>query len=311
MTTITPALVKDLREKTGAGMMDCKAALVETKGDIEAAIDWLRSKGILKAAKKSSRIAAEGLIGVAGTRTAAAVVEVNSETDFVARNAQFQEMVRDIAQHALEAGGDIAKLLAMPFKGKKITTEQHIIEMVATIGENMTLRRTARLEVGQGVVSSYVHNQVVPGLGKIGVLVALESPGKDGEALNELGRMIAMHVAAVNPIALDYASVPADVLAREKAILAEKNQGKPAAVLEKIFASAMKSFAKDNCLVDQVWVHDGSKTVMQAAKEMEGRVGGPIKIAAYVRFALGEGIEKKAEDFAAEVAKTMEGSKKA
>ena len=270
MTAITAALVKELREKSGAGMMDCKTALTKTDGNIEAAIDWLRTKGILKAAKKSSRLAAEGLIGVASAGKAAAVVEVNSETDFVARNAQFQEMVTDIAQHALKAGGDITKLLAMPFKDKKLSTEQHIVEMVATIGENMTLRRTARLEVKNGVVSSYVHAHVVPGLGTIGVLVALESTGKDTAALDEIGRMLAMHIAAVSPIALDYAGVPADVLAREKAILAEKNQGKPDAVLEKIFASAMKSYAKEFCLVDQALSQDPSKSVSQAVKEYEG-----------------------------------------
>lgn len=310
MSTVTAQLVKELREKSGAGMVDCKTALVETNGDVEAAIDWLRKKGLAKAAKKSSRIAAEGLIGLASGPNAAAVVEVNSETDFVARNAQFQELVRDIATLALTADGDLAKLLATTYPGKAISTEDHVKELIATIGENMSVRRTAKLSVTSGVVASYIHNQVVPGAGKIGVLVALESDGKDKDALGELGRMIAMHVAAVSPVALDLASVPADVIAREKAILADKNQGKPEAVLEKIFASAMKSYAKDNCLIDQVWVHDGAKSVSQAIKEHEGKVGGPIKLAAFVRYALGEGIDKKTDDFAAEVAKTMQGAGK-
>jgi elongation factor Ts len=310
MSTVTAQLVKELREKSGAGMVDCKTALVETNGDVEAAIDWLRKKGLAKAAKKSSRIAAEGLIGLASGPNAAAVVEVNSETDFVARNAQFQELVRDISTLALKADGELSKLLASTYPGKAISTEDHVKELIATIGENMSVRRTAKLSVKSGVVASYIHNQVVPGAGKIGVLVALESEGKDKDALGELGRMVAMHVAAVSPVALDLASVPADVIAREKAILADKNQGKPEAVLEKIFASAMKSYAKDNCLIDQVWVHDGAKSVSQAIKEHEGKVGGPIKLAAFVRYALGEGIDKKTDDFAAEVAKTMQGASK-
>lgn len=301
MTTITASMVKDLRERTGAGMMDCKQALGQTGGDIEAAIDWLRTKGLAKAAKKSGRVAAEGLVGIATAGKRGAVVEVNSETDFVARNEQFQDMVRTITGLGLASGGDVAKLAAATYPGKSLPVEDQIREMIATIGENMALRRTVLLEVADGVVGEYVHGKIADGLGKIGVLVALESKGKTDE-LASLGRMIAMHVAASNPVALDLASVPADVLEREKAILAEKNQGKPPQVLEKIMASALKSYAKEHCLLDQPFIHDPSKSVAQAVKEAEGKVGGPIALKAFVRFALGEGIEKKEEDFAAEVA---------
>ena len=308
--TITASMVKELRDRTGAGMMDCKTALNETGGDIEAAIDWLRKKGLSKAAKKADRVAAEGLIGIAVAGTTGALVEVNSETDFVARNAQFQDMVAAIAGAALKAGGDTATLLAMPYPGKKLSMEDHVREMVATIGENMSVRRTAALSVKAGVVASYVHNQVAAGLGKIGVLVALESSGKNADELNALGRMIAMHVAATNPVALDLAGVPPAMIEREKAILADKNQGKKPEVLEKIFQSSLKTFAKDNCLIDQPFIHDASKSVSQVVKESEGKVGGPIKVTGFARYALGEGIEKKQEDFAAEVAKTVAESKK-
>jgi elongation factor Ts len=300
--TISANQVKELREKTGAGMMDCKAALSETKGDIEAAIDWLRKKGLSKAAKKAGRVAAEGLVGLEAPGKTGALVEVNSETDFVARNEQFQEMVLKIASLAAKAKGDVDKLLAMTYPGKRMTVEEQVKEMVATIGENMHLRRTAALEVKKGVVGAYIHSQVAPGLGKIGVLVALESDGKNAEELASLGRLIAMHVAAANPIALNLEGVPADTLEREKAILADKNKGKPPQVLEKIVTSGLKSYAKENCLLDQSYIHDPSKSVTQALKEAEGKVGGPIKLTGYVRYALGEGIEKKEDDFAAEVA---------
>jgi elongation factor Ts len=300
--TISASLVKELRDKTGAGMMDCKTALSESKGDIEAAVDWLRKKGLSKAAKKAGRIAAEGLIGIDAKGKKGAVVEVNSETDFVARNEQFQDMVLKIASLAGKAEGDVEKLLAMTFPGKKITVDEYVKEMIATIGENMSVRRTATLKVGKGVVGSYMHNQAAPGLGKIGVLVALESAGKNTEELETLGRMIAMHIAATNPVALDLDGVPAETLEREKAILADKNKGKPPQVLEKIIASGLKSYAKENCLLDQAYIHDPSKSVSQVLKEAEGKVGAPVKITGYVRYALGEGIEKKEDDFAAEVA---------
>jgi elongation factor Ts len=300
--TISASLVKELREKTGAGMMDCKSALTETKGDIESAVDWLRKKGLAKAAKKAGRVAAEGLVGIAISGKTGAVVEVNSETDFVARNEQFQDMVLKIASLADKAKGDVAKLLAMTYPGKKTTVEEHVKEMIATIGENMTVRRTATLEVPKGVVGSYMHNQIAPDLGKIGVMVALESDGKNAEELAALARMLSMHVAATNPVALDLDGVPPETLEREKAILADKNKGKPPQVLEKIVASGLKSYAKEYCLLDQAYIHDPSKSVTQALKEAEGKVGGPVKIAGFLRYALGEGIEKKEEDFAAEVA---------
>lgn len=308
MTAISASLVKELRERTGAGMMDCKAALTETGGDIEAAIDWLRTKGLAKAAKKAGRTAAEGLVAIQALGTVGALVEVNAETDFVARNEQFQDMVQNIVSLAAAAKGDVQKLLAAKYPGKSATVDEVVKEAVATIGENMSVRRTATLEVPHGAVASYVHNQVAPGLGKIGVLVALESIGKNSDELGQLARNIAMHVAATNPIALDIAGVPAEVLEREKAILAEKNQGKKPDVLEKIFQSSLKSFAKEHCLLDQAYIHDGSKSVAQALKDSEGKAGGSIKIAGYVRYALGEGIEKQADDFAEEVKKAAGGA---
>lgn len=306
MAEITAGMVKDLREKTGAGMMDCKQALAATSGDMEAAVDWLRAKGLSKAAKKSGRVAAEGLVGVATSGSKAAVVEVNSETDFVARNEAFQKMVGEIAKLSLSADGSTEKLKTMKFPGSAHDVAAYVAEQVATIGENMTVRRTATLSVASGVVASYIHNQAAPGLGKIGVLVALESTGKADELAN-LGRLIAMHVAATNPVAMDIDGIPADVLEREKAILAEKNAGKPANVMEKIIASGIKSYAKEVCLLEQAYVHDGGKTVAQAVKEAEGKVGAPVSLKGFIRYQLGDGIEKQADDFAAEVAKAASG----
>ena len=306
MTTITAADVKKLRDMTGAGMMDCKTALTEVSGDIEAAVDWLRKKGLSKAAKKSGRIAADGLIGIVAKGHTGAVVEVNSETDFVARNDQFQGLVRDVTGLAPAAKGDLAMLLAATYPGTKNSVETHVKEMIATIGENMSVRRTAAVSVKEGVVADYVHSRVADGLGKIGVLVALESAG-DAPSLFELGRMIAMHVAAANPIALELAAVPADVLAREKAILEEKNQGKKPEMMEKIIAGGLKAYAKENCLLEQSYIHDTTKTVAQAVKEAEGKVGAPVKVASFVRYALGEGIDKKEEDFGEEVRKLASG----
>ncbi len=302
MSEITAGMVKDLREKTGVGMMDCKAALAATKGDMDAAVDWLRAKGLAKAAKKSSRIAAEGLVGVTVKGTMGAAVEVNSETDFVARNEKFQAMVADITKLALAAGGDTEKLKAMKFPGSPHTIAGYVTDMVATIGENLAVRRTAALSVKDGVISSYVHNQAAPGMGKIGVLVALESTGNK-EELAQFGRMLAMHVAATNPVAMDISGVPAETLAREKAILEEKNAGKPANVLEKIVASGVKTYAKENCLLEQIYVHDAAKTVTQAIAEAGNKAGAAVKLTGYIRMQLGEGIDKKDDDFAAEVAK--------
>jgi elongation factor Ts len=306
MAEITAAMVKDLRERTGVGMMDCKAALAATKGDMNAAVDWLRAKGLAKAAKKSTRVAAEGLIGLAVEGTTGALVEVNSETDFVARNEKFQAMVGEIAKLALTASGDLERLKTARYPGGTHAVAEFVAEMVASIGENMTVRRTAVLTVGQGAIGSYVHNQVAPGMGKIGVIVGIESSG-NREELVQFGRMLAMHIAATNPVAMDLAGVPAETLEREKAILEEKNAGKPANVLEKIVASGLKSYAKENCLLEQAYVHDGSKTVAQAIGEAGQKAGAPINVTGYVRMQLGEGIAKAEDDFAAEVAKAAAG----
>ena len=306
MADITAAMVKNLRDKTGVGMMDCKAALVATDGDMDAAVDWLRAKGLAKAAKKSTRVAAEGLIGIAVQGIKGAVVEVNSETDFVSRNEKFQAMVGEIAKLAVTVDGNLEKLKTARYPGSPHAVAEFVAEMVAAIGENMTVRRTTALSVGQGVIGSYVHNQAAPGMGKIGVIVALESAGKS-EELAAFGRMLAMHVAATNPVAMDLAGVPAETLAREKAILEEKNAGKPANVMEKIVASGLKTYAKENCLLEQAYVHDGTKTVTQAIGEADQKAGAPIKVVGYARMQLGEGIEKAEDDFAAEVAKAAGG----
>jgi len=301
MATITAAMVKDLRESTGAGMMDCKAALTETAGDMQAAQDWLRKKGLSKAAKKAGRVAAEGLIGALTAGTKGVVVEVNSETDFVARNGQFQGLVKMIAQVALHNSADVEKIKAA--KVGSVTIETAIADAISTIGENMTLRRAASLEVAEGVVSSYVHGAVIEGAGKMGVIVALESAGKTDE-LSQLGRQLAMHVAAANPQALEPAGLDPELVKREKDVLADKyrQQGKPENVIQKIVESGLKTYYKEVCLLEQAFIHDDGKSVAQAVKEAEGKVGAPIKIAGFVRYALGEGIEREDKDFAAEVA---------
>jgi elongation factor Ts len=301
MATISAGMVKELRESTGAGMMDCKAALTETAGDMTAAQDWLRKKGLSKAAKKAGRVAAEGLIGAVTSGTKGVVVEVNSETAFVARNEQFQGLVKMVAQVALKTGPDVEAIKAA--KVGDATVETAISDAIATIGENMSLRRAALLEVGKGVVSSYVHGAVIDGAGKMGVLVALESTGKTDE-LAVLGRQLAMHVAATNPLALDPAGLDPVTVKREKDVLADKyrQQGKPEAMIEKIVESGLKTYYKEVCLLEQAFIHDTGKSVAQAVKEAEGKVGGPVKITGFVRYALGEGIEKQESDFAAEVA---------
>ena len=301
MAQITAQMVKDLRDMTGAGMMDCKAALGETLGNVDAAVDWLRKKGLSKAAKKADRVAAEGLIGVAVNGTKGVVVEVNSETDFVARNDLFQGLVKMIANVALDVGPDIEKIKTA--KTGSRTIAEDISETIAKIGENMTLRRAAELSVGKGAVGSYVHNSVIEGAGKMGVLVALESTGK-AEELAALGRQLAMHVAATNPQAVDSSGLDPAVVTREKDVLTEKfkAQGKPAAMIEKIVESGLKTFYKEVCLLDQPYIHDDKKSVAQALKEAESKVGGPIKVAGFVRYKLGEGVEKQESDFAAEVA---------
>jgi elongation factor Ts len=301
MAKISAQMVKELRERTGAGMLDCKAALEENDGNLENAVDSLRKKGLAKAAKKAGRIAADGLIGVSLAPAKGVLVEVNSETDFVPRNDHFQGLVKMIAHAALKAGPSVDAILAA--HAGSVTIGDAITSSIATIGENMSLRRAAVLAANQGVVASYVHNQVSEGLGKIGVLVALESPGKSDELL-ALGRKLAMHVAAANPQALDSSGLDPAVVNRERDVLAEKfkAQGKPANVIEKIVESGLKTFYKEVCLLDQAYVHDPSKNVAQALKEAEGGAGGAIRIGGYVRFALGEGIEKQESDFAADVA---------
>jgi elongation factor Ts len=306
MAEITAQGVKALRDQTGAGMMDCKNALSATRGDMEAAVDWLRAKGLAKAAKKASRVAAEGLVGVAVGEAEGALVEVNSETDFVARNELFQTLVNDIAGVALAAEGDVERLKSSSYPGTDKSIGDHVTDMIGKVGENMLVRRAAYLTVGEGVVASYVHNQIAPGLGRIGVLVGLESPGK-ASVLADFGRQVAMHVAAANPVSLDLSGVPAEVLEREKAILAEKNQGKPAHVIEKIMESGLKSFAKENCLLDQAFVIDPSRSVAQALQQAESQAGAPVALTGFVRFRLGEGVEKEEDDFAAEVARTAAG----
>jgi elongation factor Ts len=300
MANISASMVKELREKTGAGMMDCKAALGETSGDLEAAVDWLRKKGLAKAAKKAGRVAAEGLVGIAIAGAKGVVVEVNSETDFVARNDLFQGLVKMIADVALGTGPDVAKILAAPVGDR--TVSDAINETIAKIGENMTLRRAAALSVGKGVVASYVHSSVTDGLGRIGVLVALESPGKADE-LKAVGRLVAMHVAAANPQAVDPSGLDAALIQRERGVLAAKAEGKPANVVEKIVESGLKTFYKEVCLLEQGYaIEEGKKTVAQAIKEAEAKVGGPIKVTGFVRFALGEGIDRPEGDFGGEVA---------
>jgi elongation factor Ts len=301
MAEITASLVKELRELTGAGMMDCKAALTETKGNLQEAVDWLRKKGLSKAAKKAGRVAAEGLIGVALAGKKGVLVEVNSETDFVARNDQFQGLVKMIAQVAADVGADVEKIKKA--KVGSATVEVALATTIAKIGENMTLRRAGLLSVSNGVIGSYVHSSVADGLGKIGVLVALESKGKPN-VLADIGRKIAMHVAAANPQAVDASGLDKATIERERGVLADKARatGKPDNVIEKIVESGLKTFYKEVCLVDQAYIHDPAKSVAQALKESEGQAGGPIKVSSFLRYALGEGVEKQEQDFAAEVA---------
>ena len=302
MAEITAATVKELRERTGAGMMDCKKALGETNGDMEAAIDWLRTKGLAAAAKKAGRTAAEGLVGVAVRGPRGAVVEVNRETDFVAKNEQFQEFVRPVAELALDGAGTVESLLAASWPAGG-TVEEKLTSNIATIGENQSLRRAAVLTVNDGVVVSYVHNSVGAGLGKIGVLVALESTA-DKAALEALGKQLAMHIAAANPLALKGEDLDAEMVERERAIAAEKaaESGKPADIVAKMVDGAIAKFRKENALLSQLFVMDNKTKVEDVVAAEAKKLGAPVTLAAYVRFQLGEGIEKKESDFAAEVA---------
>ncbi len=303
MAEITAALVKELREKTGAGMMDCKRALGETQGDLEGAVDWLRKKGLSAAAKKAGRVAAEGLVGVATRGRRGAMVEVNAETDFVARNDAFQQFVRTVTELALDTGDDIEALKAAAFPGSGRTVAEELTHMIATIGENMALRRARRIEVKDGIVLSYVHNALAPGLGKIGVLVALESTG-DGEKLGALGKQLAMHVAAAKPDYLDVGAVDAAALERERDVLREQSRasGKPEAIIEKMVEGRLRKFYEDVVLLEQVYVIDGERRVGKVIEAAAKDLGTAVKVAGFARFALGEGIAREQGDFAAEVA---------
>jgi len=305
---VSASQVKELRELTGAGMMDCKNALTATEGDIEAAIDWLRSKGLSKAAKKSGRVAAEGLVGVKTALNKGVVVEVNSETDFVALNEEFQSLVSDIAACAVEntdsaEGLDAQKVNAMPFPGTDMNVGEKVTATVATIGENMVLRRAAGLQVDEGVVSSYIHNGVVDGLGRMGVLVALQSSG-DEQVLLSLGKQIAMHIAAINPMAISSDDLDPAVIARERAVFTEQanSSGKPAAIIEKMVEGRIRKFYAEVCLLEQVFVIDGENKIADVLKKAEKDAGAEIKLSGFVRMALGDGVEKVESDFAAEVA---------
>jgi len=297
MAEITAALVKDLREKTGAGMMDCKKALAEAGGDIEAAVDWLRKKGLAAAAKKSGRVAAEGLVGVASMAKKAAMVEVNAETDFVARNETFQNFVATVAKIALDVGEDVEAIKAAAFPGTGRTVAEELTHLVATIGEHMTIRRARVLSVPNGVVATYVHQALKPGLGKIGVLVAVES-GSEAEALETLGRQVGMHVAATRPEALDTDAVDPAALERERAVLTEQARasGKPDNIIEKMVDGRIRKYYEEVVLLEQVWVHDGESRVKAVVQKAGAKLTG------FARFQLGEGIEKQTGDFAAEVA---------
>jgi len=304
MAEITAQLVKDLRDKTGAGMMDCKKALVEAAGDLEAAIDWLRTKGLSAAAKKAGRVAAEGLVAVAAGANCAAVVEVNAETDFVGRNEQFQQAVGTIAQVALTGNGDVEALKNAAFPNTGRTVQDELTNLIATIGENMSLRRVMRLAVTDGIVASYVHNAVAPGVGKIGVLVALESTA-DKAKLAELGKQLAMHVAAAAPQALSIADVDAANLEREKAILMEQaaGSGKPAEIIAKMVEGRIRKYYEEVVLTEQVYAIDGETKISKVVENATKNLGAPVKLAGFARFQLGEGIEKEQADFASEVAK--------
>ena len=303
MAEITASLVKELREKTGAGMMDCKKALNEVQGDIEKAVDWLRTKGLSAASKKAGRVAAEGLVGVAAAGNKGALMEVNAETDFVGRNDQFQKFVGAATKIALENAGDLAKVAAAPFPGTGRDVQGELTNLIATIGENMSLRRSAMLSVSDGVVVAYTHNAVAPDLGKIGVLVALESTG-DKAKLAALGKQLAMHVAATNPQSLTVADLDQAAIERERGVLAEKagQTGKAADIIAKMVEGGLRKFHQEVVLLEQAFVMDGKTKVSKVVDEAGKDVGAPVKLAGFLRFALGEGIEKKSEDFAAEVA---------
>ena len=308
MAEITAALVKELREKTGAGMMDCKKALGETSGNLEEAVDWLRTKGLAAAAKKAGRTASEGLVGVHVDGTAGAVVEINAETDFVARNDTFQAFVTTTAELAMANDGADDAIKAAAFPGTDRTVEEQLTHLIATIGENMSFRRAAALKVGEGVVTSYVHNQLAPNLGKIGVLVGLESTG-DAAALSALGKQIAMHIAAAAPVSVSRDDLDPQMVERERAVLIDqaKESGKPAEIAEKMVEGRIRKYFEEVCLLDQTFAIDGESKVSAVVENAAKELGAPISVAGFVAFRLGEGIEKEESDFAAEVAAAVGG----
>lgn len=308
MVEISARQVKELRVKTGAGMMDCKKALIETSGDLEAAVDWLRKKGLAAAAKKASRVASDGLVGIATDGARAAMVEINAETDFVARNEAFQDAVRTVARVALDTGGDIAALRDAPYPDAGMSVDERLAELVATIGENIQLRRAAALSVENGVIASYMHGQIAPGLGRIGVLVALSSTG-DTDKLAALGKQIAMHVAATRPEALTVDEIDPATVERERKVLVDQARasGKSDEVIEKMVEGRLRKFYQEVVLLEQVSVIDGKTRVSKVIEAAAADVGAPVVIAGFVRFALGEGIEKAENDFAAEVASQIAG----
>lgn len=305
MAEITAALVKELREKTGAGMMDCKKALNATSGELEPAVDWLRKQGLAAASKKAGRVAAEGLVGALTTGKDGVLVEVNSETDFVARNETFQDFVLKVAEVALTQNGDMEKVKAAAYPGGK-TVGDKLTELIGSIGENMQLRRAAKLSVGQGAVVSYIHSAAAPNLGKIGVLVALESAG-DADKLQALGKQIAMHVAAANPQSLSVESLDKAAIERERNVLSEQARasGKPEEIIAKMVEGRLRKFYEEVVLLEQVYIIDGESKVSKIVAEAAKTIGSPVKISGFLRFALGEGIEKAQTDFAAEVAATV------
>ena len=306
MVEVTAALVKELRDKTGAGMMDCKRALGDSGGDIEAAVDWLRKKGLSAAAKKSGRVAAEGLIGAATRGPAGALVEVNSETDFVARNKEFQSFVQAVSEIAVAGDGELDSLTRAPYPGTGRTVEAELTHLIATIGENLVLRRSTRLAVGQGSVISYVHNTLGAGIGKIGVIVALESSAA-ASALADIGKQLAMHVAAANPLYLDTGSVPQSVLERERDVLREQARasGKSEGIIERMVEGRLRKFYEEVVLLEQIFVVDQETRISKVVENAAKAAGAPIRIAGFARFALGEGIERPRTDFAAEVASQL------
>lgn len=308
MSAITASLVKELREKSGAGMMDCKKALTEANGDLDAAIDWLRTKGLATASKKAGRVAAEGLVAVKAEGTSGAIVEVNAETDFVGRNEDFQNLVAGIASVVAEAGDDLDAVKAATYPGSSDSVEATLTAAIATIGENMSLRRAKKLSVSNGVVASYVHNAVTDGLGKIGILVALESEG-DTEKLNTLGKQLAMHIAATNPESISVDDLDPELVERERSVLTEqaRESGKPEEIIEKMIGGRINKYYQEVVLLKQTFVIDGENSVEKAIENVAKEIGSPIKLTAMARFAVGEGIEKEEGDFAAEVAAAVRG----